>query len=74
MYLMYSPMLEIFPYLRDLPGVLACESAEPSFLAWFGGTVANMAMVVESADRAEAFAADPTVFVCGKWNTCAVVG
>ena len=73
LYLMYSPMLEIFPCLGDLSGVLACGKAGSIFLAWFFGSVANLTMAAKSVDLAEVFAAFSSVLIVGKENDSAAV-
>ena len=73
LYLMYSPMLEIFPCLRDQSEVLACGKAGSNFLAWFFGSVAELTMAVESMDLAEVFAAFLSVLIVGREKDCTAV-
>ena len=65
-YLMYNPVLEIFPYLGSLPGLLASAKSESNCFGWFCGTVACMTMAIGDEDLAETFSADPPVFLEGK--------
>ena len=66
LYLRYSPMLEVFPYVGRFAGPLTCVNAESSCEGWFHGTMATMAMVGDCANLAENFSADPSAFGFGK--------
>ena len=66
LYLMYSPVLEIFPYLGGLPGLLDLVETESDRCGWFGCAVACMTMAVDGVGLNETFAANSPIFVVGE--------
>ena len=72
LYLMYSPVLEVLPYLGGLPRLRVIVITVLGGCGWFGwfgwfeGSVACMAMAVSDEDLAdETFSADPPeLFLC----------
>ena len=66
LYLMCSPVLEVLPYLGDLPGlrvIVITESDGCGWFGWFGGTVACLTMAVGGVDLNEIFSANFPIFV-----------